>query len=278
MDGQESETPLGEVETLRQKAMESVRALRRENTPRTSDPSWVSYTGYNYGRWAARGFGIALGLLEDTPPRDGEAGPDYLRRVIELVRAERDACRADAEDEDGACSGALDAAMWSIISTLPEERDPHGLDASAEWELWYVDVFDREMPPVLEASGRGIVEGLVALWEHTLDEGIVDDGNASFSRFGLSWGKTHLETASVYVTPFDNHTLAKLRRWVVHASDPEQRPALLGQLAQLHLQLLRRSDRWTVRALINNEESEQLLSCVEPMDHPDQLLELKDPE
>jgi peptidoglycan/LPS O-acetylase OafA/YrhL len=44
----------------------TVLALKRENAPRVSDPSWISYTGYNYGRWADRGFNIALGLLNDT--------------------------------------------------------------------------------------------------------------------------------------------------------------------------------------------------------------------
>ncbi len=111
----------GDVEALRQMAIENVLALRRENAPRISDPSWISYTGYNYGRWADRGFNIALGLLQNTIPQADETGPDYLRRVIALVRAQRDEYRADGADEDGACSGALDAAMWAIIDVLPKE-------------------------------------------------------------------------------------------------------------------------------------------------------------
>jgi hypothetical protein len=32
-------------------AINNVLALKRENAPRISDPAWISYTGYNYGRW-----------------------------------------------------------------------------------------------------------------------------------------------------------------------------------------------------------------------------------
>ena len=110
-----------DLESLRQMAIDKVLALKRENAPRISEPYWASHTGYNYGRWADRGFNIALGLLENTTPQTGEAGPDYLRRVIELVRAQRDEYRADDADEDGACSGALDAATWAIIDVLPKE-------------------------------------------------------------------------------------------------------------------------------------------------------------
>ncbi len=118
--------PPGDVGTLRQMAINNVLALKRENAPRISDPAWISYTGYNYGRWADKGFNIALGLLENTPPQTGEAGPDYLRRVIALVRAQRDEYRADVADEDGACSGALDAAMWAIIDALPKGPSTNG--------------------------------------------------------------------------------------------------------------------------------------------------------
>lgn len=121
MKDDKNRIPSGDAETLRQKAIGDVLALKRENTPRSGDPSWTSYTGYNYGRWADRGFNIALGLLENTTPQAGEAGPDHLRRVIELVRAQRDEYRVDEENEDGACSGALDAAMWAITDVMPKE-------------------------------------------------------------------------------------------------------------------------------------------------------------
>ena len=117
--------PSDDIETLRQMAIDNILALKRENAPRISDPSWTSYTGYNYARWGDKGFSIALGLLNDTAPRGGEAAPDYLRRVIELVRAQRDEYRADEADEDGACSGALDAAMWAIIDVLPKDSHAH---------------------------------------------------------------------------------------------------------------------------------------------------------
>ena len=121
MQGDKSRRLSDDVDRLRQVAIDNVLALKRENAPRTSDRSWISYTGYNYGRWADRGFNIALGFLENTAPEAGEAGPDYLRRVTALVRAQRDEYRADAADKDGACSGALDAAAWAIINGLPKE-------------------------------------------------------------------------------------------------------------------------------------------------------------
>ena len=116
-----SRLPPDDVETLRQIAIDNVRALKRENAPRISDPSFTNHTSYNYGRWADRGFNTALGFLDNTAPQTGETGPDSLRRVVALVRAERDKYRDDEADEDGACSGALDAAMWAIIKALPKE-------------------------------------------------------------------------------------------------------------------------------------------------------------
>jgi hypothetical protein len=112
--------PPGDLEILRQKAMDKVRALQQENAPRIHDRYWTSPTGYNYGWWGDKGFRIALGLLQDTPPRPGEAGPEFLQRVVDLVRARRDEYRADAADQDGACSGALDAAVWAILDVVPQ--------------------------------------------------------------------------------------------------------------------------------------------------------------
>lgn len=40
-------------------AISNVLALKRENAPQIGARSWTSYTGYNYGRWADRGFNIA---------------------------------------------------------------------------------------------------------------------------------------------------------------------------------------------------------------------------
>lgn len=115
MNDDANSAPPSDVATLRQKAIEGVLALKRENQPRISDRQWTSYTGYNYGRWADRGFNIALGILEDAAPGDRESATDYFDRVSSQVRVQRDEYRADQADEDGACSGALDAALRAII-------------------------------------------------------------------------------------------------------------------------------------------------------------------
>ena len=47
------------------------------------------------------------------------------------------------------------------------EQDEHPLDDPAretEWEVWYLDTFDRECPPSVDVRGRGLVRGLIELW------------------------------------------------------------------------------------------------------------------
>ena len=115
MKGYANSAPRGNLNTLRQEAIDGVLALKRENQPRISDRQWTSYTGYNYGRWADRGFNIALGVLENTVPGAQESAADCIDRVTSQVRAQRDEYRADQADEDGACSGALDEALRAIL-------------------------------------------------------------------------------------------------------------------------------------------------------------------
>ena len=157
--------------TLRQAAIEKVAALRKENAPHSGDPYYKSHTGYDYGRWADRGFGIALQLLRTTEPEAGEAGAAYVERINALVRAQRDEYKAGDEDEDGACSGALDAAAWAIagiVPAAPRTAPPEEI----EWQLWHEDLFDRETPPNVDVSGRGLVAGLTELWRRHLSASI----------------------------------------------------------------------------------------------------------
>jgi hypothetical protein len=119
-DGVAAPAQRHDAETLRQRAIQNVQALKRENEPRIHDPFWTSPTGYNYARWGDKGFRVALDLLKNTRPEENEAGQDYLNRVAAQVRAERDAWRLDTTDEDGACSGALDEALSAIYKALPK--------------------------------------------------------------------------------------------------------------------------------------------------------------
>jgi hypothetical protein len=226
------EMPPLDAETLRQAAIGKVLALKRENAPRSGDSYYQSYTGYDYGRWADRGFSIALGLLRTTQPEAAEAGPAYLERVKELIRAQRDEYRAGDEDEDGACSGALDAAAWAIAGVVPkpEAEAPKRLwpvpAEEIEWKVWHEDQFDRECPPNVETSGRGLVGGLTELWRRFLFESIQPGGGRGFSRFHLSW-----EGGSAIVSG-DRNGAARLREW---AADE---PGLLEKIARAHAELL----------------------------------------
>jgi hypothetical protein len=135
--------------------------------------------------------------------------------------------------------------------------------------LWHSDLFDRESSPFLQASGTNIVQGLYELWLYTLKEGILNTGSASFSRFQLTWGNTASTRVDIFVKPFNNLSLLKLRQWAhlmsetQNSEEEEQREALLWRLAQLHYELLQKSSRWKVPAINWSAESRQLLARVE---------------
>ena len=165
-----------------------------------------------------------------------------------------------------------------------DEIDPRIPTVSTLWQLWHHDMFDRDAPPYLQASGAEILQGLYELWLHTLQEGVQDNGVPSFSRFHLSWGNTPATRAEVFVHPLDNPALLKLRRWadlMSHLPDGkgmqiisehvEQRSSILMKLARLHYELLQESERWTANAIDWGAESRDLLARVELMREPGEL-------
>jgi len=118
------------------------------------------------------------------------------------------------------------------------------------------------------------VHGLYELWLYTLKEAILDNGNASFSRFQLRWGNTASTRVDVYVEPFDNLSLMKLRLWahlMSQNSEEERKEAILSRLAQLHFKLLLKSSRWNAAAIDWSAESRELLAHVELMKDPQEL-------
>jgi hypothetical protein len=245
----------GDLETLRRKALDKVRALQRENAPRVGDRYWTSPTGYNYGWWGDKGFRIALGLLQDTPPHAGEAGPDFLRRVVDLVRAQRDEYRADAADEDGACSGALDAAVWAIIDVLPAEApppEPSDPAPDAAWEVWYRDLFDRETPLMMDVRGHGLLQGLTELWARVLFETVRPGGGRGFSRFHLRWNQRQ---AVKVEGPWEGAT--RLREWVFGAQEHTSR----GYVAAGDTQLLERVAFTHATLLLAGRSAEPILAA-----------------
>jgi len=90
------------------------------------------------------------------------------------------------------------------------------------WQLWSNDYFDRDAPPFLEMEGEGIVEGFIALWQNTLEEGVQDNGRTTFTGFTLQ------SQQGQFILPRDplmNSELARLRMWRGH-------PGLLETLAK----------------------------------------------
>lgn len=138
------------------------------------------------------------------------------------------------------------------------------------WQLWHSDIFDRDSPPSLQANGTNIVQGLYELWLYTLKEAILDNGSASFSRFQLTWGNTASTRVDVFVEPFANPSLMKLRQWSHlmsqnQNSEEEQKEAIILRVAQLHYELLQKSSRWNASGINWSAESRELLSRVEFM-------------
>ena len=155
---------------------------------------------------------------------------------------------------------------------MSNPRDARIPDASTAWQLWHSDTFDRDSPPSLQASGEDIRRGLYELWLCTLREGIQQNGSASFSYFYLTWGNTAACRVDVYVEPFGNAPLMKLRRWArLTEEDPEAGSSVLGRLAQLHYGLLQENDRWTAAAIDWSAEAKELLRQVGAMTDPAEL-------
>lgn len=110
-----------------------------------------------------------------------------------------------------------------------------------EWKLWYQDIFDREAPRQIEASGRGLTVGLTELWAHTLFETVTVDGKKGFSRFNLWIGQ---DSQSVSVIG-EWKGMVRLRGWIFGEKRHARRvltaanTGLLKRVAALHGHLFR---------------------------------------
>ena len=111
----------------------------------------------------------------------------------------------------------------------------------AEWELWYQDTFDRECPRQVEAAGRGLMDGLIALWAHHLLETVQANGQKGFSRFNLWWGQ---EGKSVEIRGAWEGQV-RLRGWIYGAAGRDAKPTartLLRKVAATHQECILRGD------------------------------------
>ncbi len=100
----------------------------------------------------------------------------------------------------------------------------------AAWQVWYRDTFDREMPPSIDISGRGLVKGLMELWARYLFETVRQDGGKGFSRFHLMWAGRQV------VIDGDWQGAIRLREWVFGKKEHISR----GYVAEADASLLRR--------------------------------------
>jgi hypothetical protein len=114
-------------------------------------------------------------------------------------------------------------------------RDP---GPEAEWQVWYRDTFDRECPPGVDVSGRGLVRGLMELWARNLFETVRPGGSKGFSRFHLWWEGTHTDIEGNW------EGAVRLREWVFgtkkhsHKGYIEEGDArLLEKIAVIHANL-----------------------------------------
>ena len=114
-------------------------------------------------------------------------------------------------------------------------------EPEAEWQVWYEDMFDRECPRQVQATGTGLAAGLVELWRYHLRETVQADGRRGFSRFNLWWVQAG---KSVNVVG-DWEGMVRLRGWIfgtplrarkdhVGAADPD----LLMTVAAIHSSLV----------------------------------------
>ncbi len=153
-------------------------------------------------------------------------------------------------------------------------------------------------------SGRGALGGLCALWSGVINNGIMDDGRATFSSYELRFGPSALERVTINVAPFENVALMKLRQWAESCANESNAAGaarlcgftgslmarlfkcvgreaavkentglnpIVRRVAAIHLLLLEKSDRWVSDPIDVSGEAGKLLAWVETMTGPDRL-------
>lgn len=113
-----------------------------------------------------------------------------------------------------------------------------------EWAVWYVDTFDRDDPPRIDVSGRGLVEGLAQLWARHLFETVRPDGQRGSSSFHLKWRQGRVDIDG------DREGARRLRGWLFGKKESsykgyaaEADPALLKKVALAHAHLIERRQK-----------------------------------
>ena len=128
----------------------------------------------------------------------------------------------------------------------------------AEWKIWWEDMFDRETPPSVEVTGRGLVKGLIELWARYLLETLQPNGWEGFSRFWLWWkqgGK------SIRIDG-DREGATRLRKWAFG----ENKYTGGGYVEQGDRHLLEAVATTHARLVLADETSERILSMAREAD------------
>ncbi len=120
----------------------------------------------------------------------------------------------------------------------------------AEWQVFYQDLFDRETPRWIDATGRGLANGLVKLWARHLFETVRPDGGRGFSRFNLWWDQG---SASIVG---DSKGATRLRHWVFGLKTSTR----TGYTAAGDVRLLYRLAVAHARLLLRGEDSQKILA------------------
>jgi hypothetical protein len=131
------------------------------------------------------------------------------------------------------------------------EQSPRDPAPEAEWEVWYQDTFDRECPPSVDVSGRGLTRGLMELWARHLFETVRPGGSRGFSRFHLWWKGTHVDIHG------DWEGATRLREWVFGAKKHSRK----GYVEEGNTRLLEMIAVAHANLILANQPSEQILAA-----------------
>jgi hypothetical protein len=134
------------------------------------------------------------------------------------------------------------------------EMHPENTESEAEWKVWHQDNFDRECPRQVEATGQGLLEGLIELWARHLYETVQANGQPGFSHFNLWWTQKGISVE--VLGEWDGQV--RLRGWVYR----NMRQANKGYLEQADKELLYLIAGYHKNLILRGETSEAILAAV----------------
>jgi hypothetical protein len=119
------------------------------------------------------------------------------------------------------------------------------------WEVWSEDTFDREARPTQDAGGKGLVDGVKALWIRFLLETVRPEGREGFTRFYL---RRDSPVGFPIKGPWDG--AVHLRNWIFGTKTRAYR----GRLEAADRQLLEAITHIHAQLLLQERSSEPILT------------------